>query len=583
MEKIFGFFKNDGLDENFDFFKDNKMMGNLNVSKDDKTQLIEFFNNDLKSSESLEKKILLTEKHIKHAKSQEQFDESVESYNALLASVLDKMPVSVSNVFLKILNYDGLILGSDLYLDFFKLIFSKDEHYYNLLSNYIINHNNAVKDLRKCFSDADLSNLKNYLIDTINDKKLLTEFLESCVYGKKYNLSLVSKFYYTAAAATIVREKVLKEVVEFEDKLLYVSDYRSITKLLNFINGSSLNNLNSKHFSIFNSLIDVTEDEMKFFELYSKLVDKILIEEEITKKEKILNSKKNIVPTVKKEVVVDNESVYYDIGENEEVEEEILECSKNIFANILAHNPLEYMIEILPKSGSLNFYKIKNDLDFLISMEEDIIKSLIVESDSIEDDLLQDLLYLSNESDFLDDYFYGVSDDLSDDLGDDLSDDQSNVFIHFALRNNNTPFVFPQFEKLTPAEKSRVEYLLNYLKSGSETFDVTRQRKIKSANSKLFELKHYQSRLLCKPLYGKNVLVLGFYIKKSNNDVKIFKAMIEREILCVSQASELTLKIKNNELTEEYINMQEKFLNDCYDLLSTDKKILKKSVKKIKI
>lgn len=503
--------------------------------------------------------------------SEGKFNNLIMEFNFSVLKHIDVLDEDLLNSVIKMFDYEGYILHSPFYYDIVEILVEGNKKLLADFDYYIDEHNNQVVDQRQNLDFESFDGVKSYLLAIIMDNKLLAESLESKISSNYEGLKMLDLMIGAPDAKKSKKAEIMESNNRYSKTYKNYSSSKEIIKLYNFISGTDDKKITEKHIRIFNSMPLIVEDEKELFFEYAKLIDeKIQCKED--KRRKPVEKKLDPSPIIVEEEIeflpVEDEPVIPDYEEVELKEITILEESKTIFLNILAGNKMEHILSMLPKFSNPNYYKIRNDLYYLISDEEDTIKSLIDDFSNVDDDFLNDLTLLHNAKDYLDAYFI---EEEQIEIDDELVKVNDEMTLYFALRSNNVPYVLGDLKKLCEEDKAKAEILFNLISSGYESNNVLKQRKFRDMD-KIAEIKYDNARLVYKLLYGKNVIILGFYIKKADTTQKISRSIVKRDLHTCDQSDSHKQRIKCEATTVEILKEQMGYFTECMSAVFTNKK-----------
>lgn len=442
---------------------------------------------------------------------------------SIAADLIEETSVFEVKAFLDMLNYEGLIYFEEFYIDIVRNYLSANKRVIDSVREYIQFHNDECDEELLITPDIEFDELKEFLVKLIENNK----FLHSSLNCKM--MSLQEKI-------TLAKSNNLNEYLEELDSefqllsglLAKHSSVSDVTKLLNFIKSTSNISIKNKHIEIFKKMAFVDEDFINAFKQYAQMIEEKIMPKVVEKPsqletkpiEKITAPEKVSITKKDNDEVVD--FIEEDVEDSSIKEIDLSQESKLFFSNLMNGYDFSDIQLMLPKFPDANYFKIKNDLLYLLDKE---IKTYV--------ELLSEDPSLSEESDkltqlFLEINFYFKKEENPEVKAEDPTK-KCNLF--FAERSfGEGSYLLDDLKEIELANLPYAEYLINLLNLGYKSFNQEKQKKLTNNKKigKVFELKYKQVRLVYSHIKDDKFFVLGIYVKKSNYDKTIYDSIIGR-------------------------------------------------------
>lgn len=341
-----------------------------------------------------------------------------------------------------------------------------------------------------------------------------------------------------------------------------LSDYHSdeldykYKRLISLLEQSVDIPLKEKHFNLIKSIPFLEDTEFSLLDVYCNLQEEYFESKNVkeTKKAPIVDLPKKIeiIPEVVEdisdatqlsEITITPEQD--SIKKADETNEKYSKLSNLILTNIYQDNKLSEILCMIPGIESPDYYKFKNYMLKVLSLEIDFFTETI--DDNNKKYILGDLKKIQEALEFLNIYFS----DLEKEIKEEQNESLSKNIIYYANKNNGDSFLESDLldkENDSDDFNDKIQELIEKLENGNIDSNLSKSRKFTNNKSLtgLFELKANGVRLLYLHLLDNNYYVIMACTKKSQNDKGIKEKIKSRYDYCYHDYKIIKQKLIND-------------------------------------
>lgn len=562
----------------------------MNMMESVKDVLIKYIEMEIVKQKILEenyKQWLKLDKNMKKIRDKNYYKKFSKDFDEIKLNITEYSSSAELQLLLNAINSDCSLKTPDIYISIMENINNLDENVAGIFENYLMYKRVQIENL---YDDVDFYNkkdLKKLLIEMIESTLLISESIHVLYEetAKKINIKKTMEIYKNDNLS-IEKETGIPYYL-LNDKC----NVSKIKKLLEFIKNSDDFIISSKYINTFNNMFLVDKKDKLLFRKYCSCIVTDLKDKKHPKQIKIV--KKEILPVKIKpeELKIKDEELKSDISEFiqvEKIEKEyiILDESRKIYDNILNRNRVSDIELMLPKIENPQFYKIYADLEMLLKGDIEASNELNNEFDQTSDFESDDEDYINKELTRLKASKAYLEKFKQEEINknQEIKIVKEKKFQLFFTKNSTGEKVniLENLEDLDYNYSDGAEELLYALITeleNNESFNIEKSRKL-SGNNKfkyMLEIKGWKLRLIYRHIKGNNYFVNGVYIKKADNDRKLYERANEKFKASEKEYEQIKEMIKNGNIPNELIEESDAIFEECFKIVGNVENKINKS------